>query len=109
MKLIQALIREERFAFVKKSLESTGVFGMTISRVEGRGEQGGVQFQYRGGILNVDFLPKICIELMVKDEIEPLVIERICGAARIGKPGDGRIFVIPVLETCRVRTEDVEV
>jgi len=108
MKLIQALIREERFPFVKKALEAIGVFGMTISQAEGRGEQKGVQLQYRGGILNVDLLPKMCIEIVVKDEIETRVVEQICRAAQIGKPGDGRIFIIPVLESRRVRTGEVE-
>ena len=108
MKLIHALIREERFPFVRKALESIGVYGMTIAQAEGRGEQHGIHLQFRGGILNVDLLPKIHIEIVVKDEIENNVIEQICTAARIGKPGDGRIFVIPVLESHRVRTGDVE-
>jgi nitrogen regulatory protein P-II 1 len=108
MKLIQALIREERFPFVKKALEAIGVFGMTISQAEGRGEQKGVQLQFRGGILNVDLLPKVCIEIVVKDEVETRVVEQICRAARIGKPGDGRIFIIPVLESYRIRAGEVE-
>ncbi|MDD1707049.1 MAG: P-II family nitrogen regulator [Methanoregulaceae archaeon] len=108
MKLIQALIREERFPFVLKALGSIGVFGMTIAQAEGRGEQHGVQLQYQDGIFNVDLLPKIHIEIVVKEEIENSVVEQICLAARIGKPGDGRIFVIPVLESHRVRTGDME-
>jgi nitrogen regulatory protein P-II 1 len=81
---------------------------MTISRAEGRGEQKRVQLQFRGGILNVDLLPKMFIEIVVKDEIETRVVEQICKAARIGKPGDGRIFSIPVLESHRIHAGEVE-
>jgi nitrogen regulatory protein P-II 1 len=108
MKLIQALIREEQFPFVEKAIEAIGVFGMTISRVEGRVEQKGVQLRFRGGILNVDLLPKMFIEIVVNDEIETRVVEQICKAARIGKPGDGRIFIIPVLESHRIHAGEVE-
>ena len=108
MKLIRAVIREERFPFVRKALESRGVYGMTVSSVMGRGEQQGVHLQFRGGILNIDLLPKLAIDIMVKDDQAGAVIDAICSAACLGKQGDGRIFLVPVLESRRIRTGDVE-
>ncbi len=108
MKLIRAIIREERLPFVQKALDRISVHGMTVSLARGRGEQHGIHLQFRGGILNIDLLPKISLDIVVKDEQADLVIETICAAARLGKPGDGRIFQVPVLETCRIRTGDVE-
>ena len=108
MKLIRAIIREERLPFVQKALETGGVYGMTVASVQGRGEQLGIHLQFRGGILNIDLLPKISIDIIVKDEQVEAVINIICTAARLGKQGDGRIFLVPVLETRRIRTGDVE-
>ncbi|NYT07914.1 MAG: P-II family nitrogen regulator [Methanomicrobiales archaeon] len=109
MKLIRAIIREERLPFVQKALAGQGVYGMTIGQVQGRGQQQGVHLQFRGGILNIDLLPKVSIDVVVNDEQAAMVIDVVSAAAREGKQGDGRIFMLPVLESCRVRTGDVEV
>lgn len=109
MKLVKAIIRPERFEFVKKALEDKGFNGMTITEVNGRGEQKGISLEYRGGLMNVDLLPKIQIELVVRDPDVDSLISLITEAARTGKIGDGRIFVLPVERTFRIRTGETEV
>lgn len=109
MKMIQALIREDRFPFVKRELEKSGIFGMNAREVSGRGEQGGIHLKFRGGILDVDLLPKLKLEIIVHDRFENTVVDAIKKSAYTGKPGDGRIFIIPVEESIRIRTNDVEV
>lgn len=104
MKLIKAIIRPERLEFVKKALEDEGSYGMTVVEVNGRGDQKGIKLQYRGGVMVVDFIPKVMIEVVVKDRDEERIIRVIADSARTGKMGDGRIFVIPVERSIRVRT-----
>jgi len=104
MMKVEAVIRPERLDQVKKALEEKGFVGMTVSEVTGRGEQKGIKLQFRGRTMDVDLLPKVRIELIVKDEVIDDLIETITAAARTGKPGDGRIFVIPVARSVRVRT-----
>ncbi len=104
MMKVEAVIRPERLDQVKKALEEKGFVGMTVSEVTGRGEQKGIKLQFRGRTMDVDLLPKVRIELIVKDEVVDDLIETITTAARTGKPGDGRIFVIPVARSVRVRT-----
>jgi nitrogen regulatory protein P-II 1 len=104
MKLIKAIIRPERFDFVKKALEDKAIYGMTIMEVMGRGDQKGIALQYRGGSMMVDFIPKIQIEMVVKEKDAEMVIQLIKEAAKTGKIGDGRIFVLPVERSIRVRT-----
>jgi nitrogen regulatory protein P-II 1 len=77
---------------------------MTISEVYGRGEQKGIALQFRGRSIEVDTLPKIKIEMVVKEEVVDAVIKAITDTARTGKFGDGKIFVLPVEEAIRVRT-----
>jgi nitrogen regulatory protein P-II 1 len=77
---------------------------MTVTEVTGRGEQKGIKLQFRGRTMEVDLLPKVKIELIVKDDLVDDLLETISAAARTGKPGDGRIFVIPVARSLRVRT-----
>jgi nitrogen regulatory protein P-II 1 len=108
MKLIKAIIREERVPFVQKALAVHGIFGMTVYPVQGRGDQGGIHLQYRKGILNIDLLPKIAMEIAIREDLEDLVVTTILDAARTGKPGDGKIFVLPIKESHRVRTGEVE-
>jgi len=108
MKMIQAIIKPERFEFVKKALEDKGFVGMTISEVEGRGEQKGITLEYRGGKMVVDVLPKIKLEIVVRDKDVDELIATLTGAARTGKIGDGKIFVLPVEKSIRIRTGDVE-
>jgi nitrogen regulatory protein P-II 1 len=108
MKLIKAVIKPERFEFVKKALEDKGYVGMTITEVRGRGVQKGISLEYRGGLMTVDFLPKIQIEVVIgEDKVEDLVAT-IVESARTGKIGDGRIFIIPVERSIKIRTGETE-
>jgi nitrogen regulatory protein P-II 1 len=81
---------------------------MTVQEVSGRGDQKGIRLQYRGGTMVVDLIPKVQVEVVVKDADADDVIRTIADAARTGKIGDGRIFVIPVERSIRVRTGDEE-
>ena len=104
MKKIEAIIREEKLDAVRMALEDNDCFGMTVSEVSGRGRQKGLTLQWRVGEYRVDFLPKLKIELIVLDENVPKVIDIIATNARTGKVGDGKIFVLPIDNTVRVRT-----
>jgi nitrogen regulatory protein P-II 1 len=108
MKLIKAIIKPERFEVVKKALEDKGLTGMTITEVQGRGEQKGITLEYRGKTMTVDMLPKIQIEIIVRDHETEDLITTIIGAAKTGKIGDGKIFVLPVETAIRVRTGEME-
>jgi len=108
MKMVKAIIKPERVEFVKKALEDKGYIGMTISDVKGRGEQKGIVLQYRGKLMSVDMLPKVQIEIVIRDENLDDLIATITGAARTGKIGDGKIFVMPVEKTIRIRTGEME-
>lgn len=108
MKMIKAIIKPERFEFVKKALEDKGFISMTISEVKGRGEQKGITLQYRGGLMTVDLLPKIQIEIVVKEKDVDMLLAIITESARTGKIGDGKIFVIPVEKSVRIRTGEME-
>lgn len=107
MKLIKAIVKPERLDAVKTSLEEAGFFGMTITEVQGRGEQKGISLQYRGGTIEVDLIPKVEIELVVSDKAADSVIAAIKKGAYTGKIGDGRIFVMPVSESIKIRTNEV--
>ena len=109
MKLVRAIIKPERFEFVKKALEDKGFISMTTSEVRGRGTQKGISLEYRGGLMTVDMLPKIQIEIVVSENDVDAVITTITDAARTGKIGDGKIFVIPVEKAIRIRTGEIEV
>jgi nitrogen regulatory protein P-II 1 len=104
MKKIEAIIREEKLESVRRALEESGYFGMTVSQVSGRGRQKGVPLQWRVGEYRVDFLPKLKIELVVLDEDVPKTLNVITTNARTGEMGDGKIFVLPVENAVRVRT-----
>ncbi|HOX34797.1 MAG TPA: P-II family nitrogen regulator [Methanoregulaceae archaeon] len=108
MKLVKAIIKPERFEFVKKALEEKGFTGMTVSEVKGRGEQKGISLQYRGKTMSVDMLPKVQIDIVTRDDRTDELVTVITGAARTGKIGDGKIFVIPVERAIRIRTGEVE-
>ena len=104
MKLIEAIIRQERLDAVKTALEASGYFGMTVSEVSGRGRQGGLTLQWRVGEYKVDLLPKIKVEVVVLDEDVTRILNVITTAARTGEMGDGKLFVLPVENAVRVRT-----
>ena len=106
MRMIQAIIRPEKLDDVKKNLEEGGFVPMTITEVKGRGEQKGIKLEYRGTKMEVDLLPKAKIELVVKDQDVAKVIGIIRTAARTGRVGDGKMFVIPVERMLRVRTDE---
>ena len=108
MKMVLAIIRPEKLEDVKKALESKGFVAMTVNEVKGRGEQKGITLQFRGRTMEVDLLPKIEIFLVVKDENVDAVVETIINSARTGRYGDGKIFVIPVEKSIRIRTGEVE-
>ena len=106
MKKVEAIIRPEKLEIVKKALSDAGYVGMTVSEVKGRGVQGGIVERYRGREYIVDLIPKIKIELVVKEDDVDKVIDIICENARTGNPGDGKIFVMPVERVVRVRTRE---
>jgi nitrogen regulatory protein P-II 1 len=108
MKLVKTIIKPERFEFVKKALEDKGFKGMTITEVKGRGEQKGITLEYRGGLMTVDLLPKIQLEIVVRDNELDTLITSLMESARTGKIGDGKIFVIPVEKSIRIRTGETE-
>ena len=108
MKLVMAIIKPERMEFVKKALEEKGYFGMTITEVRGRGAQKGIVLEYRGGLMTVDLLPKVQIELVVRDSEVDDVVTTVTESARTGNIGDGRIFILPVERSIRIRTGEIE-
>jgi nitrogen regulatory protein P-II 1 len=104
MKKIEAVIREERLDAVKKALEEHGIHGMTVTEVSGRGQQKGISLQWRVGEYRVDFLPKLKVEIVCHDEDCEIAIDAIMKAAKTGRIGDGKIFVMPVEAAYRIRT-----
>jgi nitrogen regulatory protein PII len=104
MKLIQAIIRPEKFADVKAELDKIQINGITISEVKGHGVQGGYKQQWRGVEYTVDLLPKVKLELVVSDKDAQKVMNTIAKAAKTGAIGDGKIFIIDVADAMRVRT-----
>ena len=108
MKMVVAIIRPEKLESVKKALEAKGFVAMTVTEVKGRGEQKGITLQFRGRTMEVDLLPKMEIVMVVKDEDVDAVIDTIVKSARTGRYGDGKIFVLPVEKSVRIRTGEVE-
>ena len=106
MKLIIAIIKPFKLEEVKTALSEIGVEGMTVTEVKGFGRQKGHTEIYRGSEYTVDFLPKVKIEVVVPEEIVPKVIDAITKAAKTGKIGDGKIFVLPVEDAIRIRTDE---
>ncbi len=106
MKKIEAIIREERLDAVKKALEEMGLIGMTVTEVSGRGQQKGIPLQWRVGEYRVDFLPKLKVEVVCHDDDLKAAVEAILKAAKTGRIGDGKIFVLPVEAAYRIRTSE---
>ena len=104
MKKIEAVIKPFKLDDVKDALNKIGVKGMTISEVKGFGRQKGHKEAYRGAEYQVDFVPKIKIDLVVDAEMSDQVVATIQESANSGKIGDGKIFVLPVGEAVRIRT-----
>ncbi len=106
MKLITAIIKPFKIEEVKDALASIGIEGMTVTEVKGFGRQKGHTEIYRGSEYTVDFLPKVKLEIAVADALAGKVIDVIVGAAKTGKIGDGKIFVVPLEDVVRIRTDE---
>ena len=104
MKLIIAIIKPFKLDEVKEALGAVGIEGMTVTEVKGFGRQKGHTELYRGAEYVVDFLPKVKVELVVKDADVERCIDAIVKAAKTGKIGDGKIFVTPLEQVIRIRT-----
>jgi len=104
MKQVEAIIKPFKLDEVKESLSSIGVQGLTVSEVKGFGRQRGHTELYRGAEYVVDFLPKVKLQVIVKDEMVTPVVEAISKAAKTGRIGDGKIFVLPVDDVVRIWT-----
>lgn len=106
MNLIHAVIQPHRLDDVREALVLLGVQGMTISEVKGFGRQKGHTELYRGAEYVVDFVPKIKLEIATSDEMTQLVVDTIVAHAKTGKIGDGKIFVLPISQAIRIRTQE---
>lgn len=104
MKLIKAIIKPHMVDDVKEALNGLGISGMTTYEVKGFGRQKGHHELYRGAEYQIDFVPKIMLETVVPDELTAKCVEVITTAAKTGKIGDGKIFILDVLEAVRIRT-----
>lgn len=104
MILVEALIRPQKLDDVKAALTELGVKGMTVTEVRGAGKQKGFTQHYRGAEYTINLIQKIKLEVVVPDDEARMVAECIAKAARTGEIGDGKIFLIPVGETIRIRT-----
>ena len=108
MKQITAVIKPFKLEEVREALADVGVSGLTVTEVKGFGRQKGHTELYRGAEYVVDFLPKVKVEVVVKDEDVDRVVESIVAAAKTGKIGDGKIFVTPVEQVIRIRTGETD-
>jgi len=104
MKKIEAIIRPEKLEAVRRALELSGCTGLMITEIEGHGKQKGMIQQWRGEKYKVELLPKIKIDVVVKDQDTDKVIEAIIESARTGEIGDGKIFISPIESAIRIRT-----
>ncbi len=104
MKLVTAIIKPFALGDVRAALEALGVLGMTVSEVQGYGRQKGHTEVYRGAEYEVDFVPKVKVEVLIDDGQADKVVDAVLRAARTGKIGDGKVWVVPVETVVRVRT-----
>jgi nitrogen regulatory protein P-II 1 len=104
MKKVEAIIRPHLLDAVKSALHEVDVVGMTVSEVQGYGRQRGHTETYRGTEYQIEFIPKIKVEVIIPDDIEDFVVHAIMNTARTGKFGDGKIFVLPIDDVVRIRT-----
>ena len=108
MKLIKAIVRPNKVDEVKDALAKLGVAGMTVTEVRGHGKQKGHTAIYRGKEYAVSLLPKMEIEIVVADNVADDVVKAVMAAGRTGEIGDGRVFVMPVGQSFRIRTGELE-
>jgi nitrogen regulatory protein P-II 1 len=106
MRLIIAIIKPFKLEEVKEALAEIGIEGMTVTEVKGFGRQKGHTEIYRGSEYTVDFLPKVKLEIAVSDDIASKTVDTIVKAAKTGKIGDGKVFVLPLEEVVRIRTDE---
>jgi nitrogen regulatory protein PII len=106
MKKIEAIIKPFKMEHVKEALAEVGIEGMTVTEVKGFGRQKGHTEIYRGSEYTVDFLPKVKIEIVVTDENVAKATETIVKSAKTGKIGDGKVFILPIEEAIRIRTDE---
>jgi nitrogen regulatory protein PII len=106
MKLIIAIIKPFKLEEVKEALAGIGIEGMTVTEVKGFGRQKGHTEIYRGSEYTVDFLPKVKIEIVVTSEVAAQTVETIVKAAKTGKIGDGKVFVLTLEDAVRIRTDE---
>lgn len=106
MKLVKAIIKPFKLEEVKEALSEVGVEGMTVTEVKGFGRQKGHTEIYRGSEYTVDFLPKVMVDVAVSADLVAKTVEAIKNAAKTGKIGDGKIFVIPIEDAVRIRTDE---
>jgi len=106
MKKIEAIIKPFKMEDVKEALAEIGIEGMTVTEVKGFGRQKGHTEIYRGSEYTVDFLPKVKFELVLSDERVAKAVDAIVGAAKTGKIGDGKVFILPIEDAIRIRTEE---
>src|SRR5947199_3030016 len=104
MKLVIAIVKPFKVDDVKDALKTLGLNGMTVSEAQGFGRQRGHTEVYRGAEYTVDFVPKVKLEILVDDDDAPRVAEKIVEAARTGKIGDGKVWIVPVEGLIRIRT-----
>ena len=106
MKKIEAIIKPFKLEDVKEALAELNIEGMTVSEVKGFGRQKGHTEIYRGSEYTVDFLPKIKIEIVVADDVAEPAARAIIKAAKTGKIGDGKVFIVPITQAIRIRTDE---
>jgi nitrogen regulatory protein P-II 1 len=104
MKKIEAIIKPFKLDEVKEALQEVGLQGITVTEARGFGRQKGHTELYRGAEYVVDFLPKVKIEVVVEDNMVERTVDAIINAARTGRIGDGKIFILPIEEVIRIRT-----
>ena len=108
MKLIKAIVKPFKMEEVKEALAEVGVTGLTLTEVKGFGRQKGHTEIYRGSEYTVDFLPKTMIETVVEDDMVEQAVAAIVKAAKTGKIGDGKVFVLPLESAVRIRTDETD-
>jgi nitrogen regulatory protein PII len=106
LKKIEAIIKPFKLAEVREALTELGIEGMTVTEVKGFGRQKGHTEIYRGSEYSVDFVPKIKIEVVLVDSMVESTLSAVVNAAKTGKIGDGKIFVYPIEEAIRIRTDE---
>jgi nitrogen regulatory protein PII len=106
MKLVVAIIKPFKLEEVKEALAGLGIEGMTVTEVKGFGRQKGHTEIYRGSEYTVDFLPKVKIEIALGEELVAKTVDAIVKSAKTGKIGDGKVFILPLEDVVRIRTDE---